>query len=284
MNPNIVEITPENAQTSLVEESYKRLVVIDFWASWCEPCKSLMPILEALADEYAGQFLLAKVDSEAHQSIASQFGVRSLPTVMLMKDGQPVDGFTGLKPESEIRELLDKVLPKLWDLKFNEATVHIQQCEWDQAYTLLSEAYELSGQQGNIAVTLTGVLTQLKRYSEADSILSLVKMADQDTLYEQVKAELELAQQAQKTPELQALEDQFALTPEDKSVAFQLAVQYSQNEFKKEALSLLYDIIRSDLNYQEGEAKKIYLDILAVLGKGDPTAIMFQRKLFTLLY
>lgn len=284
MNPNIVEITPENAQTSLVEESYKRLVVIDFWASWCEPCKSLMPILEALADEYAGQFLLAKVDSEAHQSIASQFGVRSLPTVMLMKDGQPVDGFTGLKPESEIRELLDKVLPKLWDLKFNEATVHIQQCEWDQAYTLLSEAYELSGQQGNIAVTLTGVLTQLKRYSEADSILSLVKMADQDTLYEQVKAELELAQQAQKTPELQALEDQFALTPEDKSVAFQLAVQYSQNEFKKEALSLLYDIIRSDLNYQEGEAKKIYLDILSVLGKGDPIAIAFQRKLFTLLY
>ncbi len=284
MNPNIVEITPENAQTLLVEESYKRLVVIDFWASWCEPCKSLMPILEALADEYAGQFLLAKVDSEAHQGIASQFGVRSLPTVMLMKDGQPVDGFTGLKPEPEIRELLNKVLPKLWDLKFNEASVHVQQGEWDQAYTLLSEAYELSGQQANIAITLTGVLTQLKRYSEADSILSLVKMADQDPLYEQVKAELELAQQAQKTPELQALEEQFALTPEDKSIAFQLAVQYSQNEFKKEALSLLYDIIRSDLNYQEGEAKKIYLDILAVLGKGDPVAIAFQRKLFTLLY
>ncbi len=284
MNPNIVEITPENSQTLLVEESYKRLVLIDFWASWCEPCKNLMPILEALAEEYAGRFLLAKVDSEANQGIASQFGVRSLPTVMLMKDGQPVDGFTGLKPESEIRELLDKLLPKPWDLKFNEASAHIQQGEWDQAYILLKEAYDLSGQQGNIAITLTGVLTQLKRYSEADSILSLVKMADQDTLYEQVKAELELAQQAQKAPELQALEDQFAQTPEDKTVAFQLAVQYSQNEFKKEALSLLYDIIREDLNYQEGEAKKIYLDILAVLGKGDPIAIAFQRKLFTLLY
>jgi len=124
---HIVEISQENAQALLIDESFKRPVLIDFWADWCAPCKSLMPILETLANEYAGAFLLAKVNADEQQAITSQFGVRSLPTVMLVKDGQPVDGFTGAQPEPQVRELLEKYLPKPWDLQLQSANELISQ-------------------------------------------------------------------------------------------------------------------------------------------------------------
>lgn len=281
---HIVDITLENAQALLIEESFQRPVVIDFWASWCEPCKQLMPVLEKLAEEYAGQFLLAKVDSDELQMIAAQFGVRSLPTVMVMKDGQPADGFAGVKPEPEIREILDKYLPKPYELKFKQAQELLEHEQFDDAMPIAKEAYELSEKLGSISVFYALTLTKVRRFSEAEAVLAEVKLADQDAMFEQVKAELELAQQAQKTPELQALEGQHSTNPEDDEIAFQLAVQYSQNDYHQESLDLLLGLISKDMNFKEGEAKKIYLDILAVLGKGDPIAAKYQRKLFTLLY
>ena len=95
MSEHIVNIDETNAAALLIEESYQRPVVVDFWADWCEPCKVLMPMLERIADEYNGAFLLAKVNADEQQMISQQFGVRSLPTVMVIKDGQPVDGVAG---------------------------------------------------------------------------------------------------------------------------------------------------------------------------------------------
>lgn len=86
-----------------IDESFNRPVVVDFWADWCGPCKNLMPVLEKLANEYAGAFLLAKVNADDQQMISSQFGVRSLPTVMIMQNGQPIDGFNGALPEVQVR-------------------------------------------------------------------------------------------------------------------------------------------------------------------------------------
>jgi thioredoxin len=100
VSEHIVNIDEANAAQLLIEESHKRPVVVDFWADWCEPCKVLMPLLEKIANEYDGAFLLAKVNADEQQMIAQQFGVRSLPTVMVMQDGQPVDGFAGAQPEA----------------------------------------------------------------------------------------------------------------------------------------------------------------------------------------
>ncbi len=284
MSEHIVEITEANAQAMLIEESFKRPVLIDFWADWCSPCKTLMPVLEKLCAEFGGAFLLAKVNADEQQMISGQFGVRSLPTVMLMKDGQPVDGFAGAQPEQQIRELLDKYLPKPWDLQLNQAKELISAQSFNEALPLLQQAYKESDAQADIAVALAEVQIALNRLADAEESLKSIKMADQGTEYQNVMAKLELAQAAGKVPEIEALEKQYQAQPDDKETAYQLAVQYSQHNYYAESLALLFKIIQSDLNFKDGEARKVYTDVLAVLGKGDPLAVEYQRKMYTLLY
>lgn len=281
---NIVEINLENAKQLLVDESFTRPVLIDFWADWCAPCKNLMPILEKLANEYAGAFLLAKVNADEMGMISSQFGVRSLPTVMLMKDGQPIDGFAGALPEKEVREFLEKYLPKPWEKFVNEAQAFIMASDFNAALPLLRQAYEDSKHDAAIACLMAQCHLELNRIDNAEAILATIKMKDHDAHYEQLLAQVELKKQAAKTPELVALEAAHANEPDNLSIAYQLAIQYHAEDAYRPALELLISIIRKDRNFAEGAAKKTFMDILAALGKGDSLAIEFQRKLFTLLY
>jgi len=284
VSEHIVEINESNAQALLIDESFKRPVLIDFWAEWCEPCKNLMPILEKLAIEYGGAFLLAKVNADEQQMISSQFGVRSLPTVMVMKDGQPVDGFSGAQPELQVREVLDKYLPKSWDIQLQEAQTFIESQAYGEALPLLRQAFNDSREQANIALVLAETQIELNRLAEAEEVLKSIKMVDQGPEYHNVLARLELAQEAGKAPEIEALEQEYAKNPDDKNIAYLLAVQYSQHDFYGEALALLYGILQQDLSFNDGEARKVFTDVLAVLGKGDPLAVEYQRKMYTLLY
>lgn len=281
---HIAEITLDNAQSLLIDESFNRLVVVDFWADWCAPCKALMPILEKVATEYQGAFLLAKVNADEQNMIASQFGVRSLPTVILIKDGQPIDGFAGAKSEVDIRELLQKYLPKAWEGDLREAEALISANDYQGALPLLRKVYEESSHVAVVGCLLAQTLTELKRLDEAKLILDSIKFAERDALYEQVLAQWDLAQQVQKTPELAALEQAYAADSGNLSLAYQLALQCHQESEHRQALSLLLEILQKDRNFSEGNVKKSYMDILAALGKADPLAIEFQRKLFTLLY
>jgi putative thioredoxin len=279
-----VDISLENAQQYLIDESFKRPVVIDFWAEWCGPCKNLMPVLEKLATEYAGAFLLAKVNADDLQMISSQFGVRSLPTVMVMKDGQPIDGFAGALPEVQVRELLSKHLPKPWEAPLQQARELISQSQYSEALPLLRQVYEQSSQLAAVALLIAQCHLELNRIDNAEAVLVGIKMVDQDQFYQQLMAQLSLKKQAAKTPELAALEEAYARAPEDMQLRLQLALQYHQEAEHRLALEHLLEILRKDRNFAEGEARQSFNAIIASLGKADPLAIEFQRKLFTLLY
>lgn len=284
MSEHIVTVTMANAKAMLIDESFQRLVLIDFWADWCAPCKTMLPILEKLVDQYAGQFLLTKVNCDDEQRIAEQFGVRSLPTLMLMKDGQPVDGLVGAQTESAVRQLLEKYLPKPWDIQLQQARELIASGDFGSALTLLRKAYDDSRKRADIGIELAGVLLALKRFDEAQAQLDATKLADRDQRYQQLAAQLELQREAAKTPEIRALEEALQKAPADSEVAYQLALQYSQNEQHREALDLLIGVLRADRQFRDGAAKKTVLDIIAVLGNSDPLAKEYQRKLFALMY
>ena len=284
MSDFIVNIDESNAARLLIEESHNRPVVVDFWAHWCEPCKVLMPLLEKIANEYQGAFLLAKVNADEQQMIAQQFGVRSLPTVMVIQNGQPVDGFSGAQPEAQVREMLEKYLPKPWDGLLQLAQEAIEQENFAQALTPLRQAWEESGKLYEITVVYVHALIECLRLDEAEAILNGIRMADQDTTYEQLCAQLEIKLEAAKSPEIEALERQLVANPDDLDVQYQLAVQYTDAGQFKNAMENFVAILCRDLEHGDGATKKLLLDTIASLGKGDPLAALYQRRLYSLLH
>jgi len=281
---HIVDIDESNAQTLLIEESLKRPVVVDFWADWCGPCKQLMPILEKLAAEYQGTFLLAKVNADEQQMLSQQLGVRSLPTVMVIKDGQPVDGFSGAQPESAVREMLDKHVPSPQADALTEAEQLLAEGDIPGALALYRGAWEDSGQKPEFTMAYAGALIVANRLDEAEALLKDIKMVDQDARYEQLMAQIELQRQAARSPEVEALEADLAGDEQNHEVRIKLAVQLSSHGQYREALEHLLVVLRADRDWGNGEAKRVYLDMIATIGKGDPLAAEYQRKLFSLLY
>jgi putative thioredoxin len=281
---HVVDIDENNAQQYLIDESFNRPVVVDFWADWCAPCKQLMPLLEKLADEYAGAFLLAKINADEQQGISGQLGVRSLPTVMVFKDGQPVDGFAGAQPETAVRELLQKHLPSPWDAKVAEATELLDQGDTAGAVGLLRSAWEESNKLLEITLAYAGALLEANRLDDSEAVLDEVRLVDRDALHEQLMAQIELKRVAGKSPEIAALEAELLADEANHAVRVKLAVQLTTDAHHRDALDHLLTVLRADRDWNNGEAKRLYLDTIASIGKGDPLAAEYQRKLFSILY
>jgi len=278
----IVDIDESNAARWLIEESQVRPVVIDFWADWCEPCKTLMPILEKLANEYQGAFVLARVNADTQQMIAQQFGVRSLPTVMVMQGGQPVDGFAGAQPEAAVRDMLQKYLPSPWEGVLRKAAEHLDAGQASEAIATLRPAYEESGRKHEVAMAYA--LALIEGLDEAQAVLDAVRIVDQDAAYEQCRAQLEIRRETAKSPEMAALEEQLASDPDNLDLRAQLALHYTAAGQYREGLDNLFSILQRELDHGNGSTRKALLDTIASLGKGDPLAAEYQRKLYSLLY
>lgn len=174
---NIVNINESNLQ-QVLEQSMTTPVLFYFWSERSQHCLQLTPILESLAAQYNGQFILAKLDCDAEQMIAAQFGLRAIPTVYLFQNGQPVDGFQGPQPEEAIRALLDKVLPREEELKAQQAMQLMQEGNYTDALPLLKDAWQLSNQNGEIGLLLAETLIALNRSEDAEAVLKTIPLQD----------------------------------------------------------------------------------------------------------
>ena len=280
---NIVNITEANLHQTL-EQSVATPVLFYFWSERSQHCLELTPVLENLATQYNGQFILAKVDCDAEQMVASQFGLRAIPTVYLFQNGQPVDGFQGPQPEEAIRALLDKVLPREEELKAQEALALIQEGKHAEALPLLKDAWQISGQDSQIGLLLAETQIALNRSEDAEAVLKTIPLQDQDTRYQGLVAQIELLKQAADTPEIQQLQQQVEQNPDDAALASKLALQLHQVGRNEEALELLFSHLRKDLGAADGQARKMLQEILAALGTGDALASKYRRQLYSLLY
>ncbi|EJQ2008479.1 co-chaperone YbbN [Cronobacter sakazakii] len=280
---NIIDLSEANLH-QILEQSMTVPVLFYFWSDRSQHCQQLTPVLEKLANQYQGQFILAKVDCDNEQAIAAQFGLRAIPTVYLFSQGQPVDGFQGPQPEEAIRALLDKVLPREEELKAQEAMALMQEGKHLEALPLLKEAWQMSNQASEIGLLLAQAQIALNRSEDAEAVLKTIPLQDQDTRYQGLVAQIDLLKQAADTPEIQQLQQQVEQHPDDAQLASQLALQLHQVGRNEEALELLFVHLKKDLNAADGQARKMLQEILAALGTGDALASKYRRQLYSLLY
>lgn len=279
----IVDINESNLH-DILQQSTQASILFYFWSERSPESLELATTLERLANEYQGQFILAKVDCDTQSMIASQFGLRAIPAAYLFKDGQPIDGFQGPQSEEMVRELLSKVLPKEEDLKFAEAQDLLAEGLYSETLPLLKAAWQIDTKRSDIALLLASVQIHLQRIDDAEATLATIPLQDQDSQYHGLVAQIELQKQAADTPEIQQLQQQIENDLSNSELAMQLALQLHQVGRNEEALALLLQHLKKDLNVADGALKKTMLDILAALGTGDALAAKYRRQLYSLLY
>ena len=258
--PVVVEVTDQDFLQTVVEESKRRPVVVDLWATWCAPCRTLGPILEKVAEERGGEFLLAKLDVDANPYTAGQFGVQSIPTVVAFKDGKPVDGFVGAIPEPMVKEFIDKILPTEADHEAQEALEEELQGDLDDAEAKYREALVADPDNRAARLGLGRVLAETGRDAEARELL-MPLLPDPEA--DRVLAMLEVRSWASTSE------------PGTLASAKRLAAQGKYKEALDGMLGALRDV---------PDARQAMLDVFAVLGEDDPLVAEYRRKLANALF
>ena len=279
---NVINITPENFQQVILQDSQTQVVMVEFWAEGYEPSQQLAPVLVNVAAKFSGNLIHARVDCQQQQEIAGQFGVQNLPTVILVKEGQPIDGFAGVQTEAEIIATFEKHLPKPEDALYEQAVELVSAGDYQQAYTVLKQAHDMNPERADIKLLLADCQVELGQIKQAKILLETIGLVDQDALYKSILGKIELAEQAADSPEIKALQKQMLQNPDDLEIKVKLAVQLHQANQIEEALELILSVLYKELNF--GDAKKLTLDMINALSDGDPLKSKYRRKVYGLLY
>ncbi|MGE6125859.1 tetratricopeptide repeat protein [Aeromonas rivipollensis] len=281
----IVDINPQNFHAELIDASMKKPVVIYFHAPQMPECQGMTPLVETLVGPANPAVTLAKVDMNDPQlqPLASQLGLRALPALVLFHQGRPDEQaiLEGPQDEATLRQYFAAFAPKEEELLLEQGQQALAEGQADVAHTHLTQAHRLAPERHDISLWLVQAALDLALLDEAQALLATIPMVAQDDHYQTLSSRLALALQASDSPELRALEQRHADTPDDDALSLALAVQYSQVGRQEEALALLFNILKRDMAF--GDAKKIYLDILTTMG-AHPAAQSYRRKLYSLLY
>lgn len=278
-NPYSKQVTTADFQTEVLQASLQVPVLVDFWADWCGPCKNLMPVLEKLSEDYAGAFILAKINADEEQMLCAQIGVRSLPTVVLFVDGQPVDHFQGALPESEVKAFLAKhVQPN--DPRVQAIRSHLQQQQHALALPLIEE-YWLVNKQAEVASWMLSALVGLERFDEAKQWLeSLPANLRLEPEIEQWAANIQILSQQQDLPELKPLQQAYEQL-ENAENAENLALALAKAKQFQSAFDLLLAEFAKDKT--QTQLKACLLDMFSQC-KDSTLVNNTRRKLFSLMH
>lgn len=284
-SPYVFEVNQQNFTSVVVENSQQVPVLVDFWADWCQPCKTLTPLLTKLVQEYRGGAILAKINADAEQALAGHFRVRSLPTVMVVWQGQIVEQLVGAQPESAYRAVIDSLRAKPGDLIREQVEALWQQGRQKQAVELLGEALKQEPDSVELKIALAEKLLQLDRGEKARVLLQSLPAEEQVRQPASgLLARLQFADLAQGAPDLDQLEAQLRAKPEDDTARRQLAARYVLAGNYEAALEQFMDILRRNPQFEEGAGRKGLIAIFEMLGNEDPLVITYRRRMFSLLH
>ncbi len=269
----------------VIQASMKQPVLVDFWASWCQPCQVLKPLLKKVVESYNGEVHLAYVDTDVEQNLAAQFGIRSLPTVMLFKDGEVVDQFMGAQPESAIRALIDKHMVRESDLMFHQAMDLLEQDHEAEALELLRLAHELDPQNSKVLFTLARFAAHSGKIEQALSMLSSIPdSAAEAGMARELKAQIHFGQQAQSAGDMTELQSRLAANPADCDAREKLAVLLVTQGQHEAALQQYLSLMQLDRSYNDGAGRKGMVQIFEILGDSNPLTTTYRRKMFGMLH
>ncbi len=280
--PHVFDATTETFEAEVLRKSLEVPVLVDFWATWCGPCKTLGPILEKLAGEYNGAFLLAKVDVDKEQQIAAAFQIRSVPTVFLVKDGQLVDGFPGALPEGQLREFLAShgVQPaEAPDAPAEEAPLDPQ-----AQVAALREAIAAEPDKDELKLDLVLALLKTGEAAEAERLLDALpaNLATDDRAVK-ARARLGFATALKDAPTVEALRTAIAVNADDLRARHLLGVHALVAGDSEAALEQFLEMLKRDRAWEDGLARKRLIDAFRVI-EDEALVSQYRRKMSSLLF
>jgi putative thioredoxin len=283
-SPWIIEGTEQNLEQEVLQRSQELPVIVDFWATWCAPCQELGPILERIANESPGQFLLVKVDVDQQPRVAQAFGVQSIPHVFALRNGQLADQFQGSLPEEQVRQWLAQFQPSPAELLVQEAR-KLEQENTAESEIKYREALELTPQDDRIRIELARML--LKQHRNADVRAIVDKLAARGFLEpeaENIKAELDLRAAAAEAGGVSECRAALAANPSDPKLQLQLAEALGGAQQFQEALDLCLAVVQATTGDLRNEARTTMINLFHLLGAEADLTKTYRRKLATALY
>jgi putative thioredoxin len=284
--PYSFDATEQNYTDTVLKRSQAVPVLVDFWAAWCAPCQALMPMLQRLSDEYQGKFLLAKVNSDEQQALAHQYGIRSLPTVLLIRHGEVVDRFIGAQQEAVIRQLVDRHIARESDPLRTAARACLDQGDVVRARELLESARRSDPDNHHVTLDLADLAVR----SDDDPAAALELLAalppeqQQSAPARALSARARLAQELQGTPDIAALELQVGAQAGDLAARYQLALRRILAGMPERGMEDLLEIVRRDRRFRDDGARMALLAAFELLD-GQPELVnRFRRSLSSALH
>ena len=285
--PYIADVTRSDFSARVIEQSHKIPVLVDFWAPWCGPCRMLTPIIERLAEEYAGKLFVAKVNTDVEQELALEYRIRGIPAVKLFRNGQLAGEFVGVQPESAIRALIDRVLPNETEESIDRALALAKTGESAEAVTLLRRTLDREPNNDRAKVALVRLLCEHMPEGEvAARVAECRKLVDSVSVRASTSPELEAARArlnlwgiVESAPPMQALERRVATDPDDHAARHRLAARLALIGQYEPALEHLLEIIRRDRHFNDDVARKTLLGLFSLLGKQHPLVVKYRGLL-----
>ena len=261
MNTHSFDTGTEAFEIDVLQASQKVLVLVDFWAPWCAPCRALTPILEKLAGEYQGRFLLAKVNSDEHPQLSARFGVRGIPNVKAFVDGKVADEFTGARPEGGVRAFIARLIRTPGEKLRLTARTLVTQGNSDEAERHLRTAVELEPANHAVRLDLVELLLAKNSYGEADEMFAPIPERERDERADRFYSVLALWKKSQQLPAIAELEAKLAANPDDLPSRLALGERLVADKRYEPALAALLQVVRKDRGALRTSARKLMVEV-----------------------